>query len=88
MGTPTGLGDGRPGDKKRADEIKGPATPPPTASGGFDVRGELRELLALPLADGDLAVAAAELGMEVQPQDPYSVSGRLARLADEVSAGR
>lgn len=38
MGEPDDLGDGRPSDQKRADEIKGLATPPPNASGGFDVQ--------------------------------------------------
>jgi hypothetical protein len=32
------MGDGRPSDKRRANEIKGLAPPPPTASGGFDVK--------------------------------------------------
>ncbi|WP_308380291.1 contact-dependent growth inhibition system immunity protein [Streptomyces sp. ISL-63] len=31
--------------------------------------GELHELLALPLDEGDYALAAAELGMEVSPPD-------------------
>ncbi|WP_329173425.1 hypothetical protein [Streptomyces sp. NBC_01477] len=48
----------------------------------------MRELPALAADDADLAGAVAELGMEVQPPDPYSVGGWLARLADEVSAGR
>ncbi|MFF3217080.1 hypothetical protein ACFYYB_41495 [Streptomyces sp. NPDC002886] len=34
--------------------------------------GELGELLALPLDEGDYALAAAELGMEVGPPDPFS----------------
>lgn len=50
--------------------------------------GELRELLALLGEDADLALAAAELGMEVQPPDPYSIGGWLSRLADQVGAGR
>ncbi|CAG6396268.1 contact-dependent growth inhibition system immunity protein [Streptomyces cocklensis] len=50
--------------------------------------GELRELLALPLEDAGLAAAAARLGLEMQPPDPYSAGGWLARLADEVTAGR
>lgn len=50
--------------------------------------GELRELLTLPLQDADLAFAAAELGLEVQPPEPFSVGGWLAALADKVSAGR
>nr|WSX76018.1 hypothetical protein OH826_20510 [Streptomyces sp. NBC_00899] len=41
MGTPPyplGMGDGRPSDKQRDKEVKGLATPPPNASGGFDVK--------------------------------------------------
>ncbi|MFG1805641.1 RNase A-like domain-containing protein [Streptomyces sp. NPDC049040] len=38
MGAPDDMGDGRPTDKQRSDEIKGLATPPPNASGGFDVK--------------------------------------------------
>ncbi|MFF0534450.1 contact-dependent growth inhibition system immunity protein [Streptomyces coelicoflavus] len=36
------------------------------------VVGELNELLALPLDEGDYALAAAELGMEVGPPEPFS----------------
>ncbi|MFH9138652.1 contact-dependent growth inhibition system immunity protein [Streptomyces sp. NPDC017524] len=34
--------------------------------------GEPHELLALPLDEGDYALAAAELGMEVGPPEPFS----------------
>ncbi|MFD8409917.1 hypothetical protein ACFV1G_35160 [Streptomyces anulatus] len=34
--------------------------------------GELHELLALPLNEGDYALAAAELGMKVGPPEPFS----------------
>ncbi|MEV0413469.1 contact-dependent growth inhibition system immunity protein [Streptomyces sp. NPDC050448] len=34
--------------------------------------GELHELLALPLDETDYALAAAELGMEVSPPEPFS----------------
>lgn len=47
--------------------------------------GELRELLALPLEDADLAVAAAELGLEVQPPPPLTPAAWLAHLAAEVA---
>jgi hypothetical protein len=50
--------------------------------------GELRELLTLAPDEADLAVAAAELGMEVQPPAPYSVGGWLSHLAAGVSARR
>lgn len=50
--------------------------------------GEVRELLVLAGEEADLALAVAELGMEVRPAEPFSVGGWLARLADEVSAGR
>ncbi|KIF68386.1 hypothetical protein HY68_06700 [Streptomyces sp. AcH 505] len=43
--------------------------------------GELAELLALPLGESDHAVAVAELGMEMDPPEPYSPSGWLAALA-------
>ncbi|SCD74270.1 MULTISPECIES: contact-dependent growth inhibition system immunity protein [unclassified Streptomyces] len=34
--------------------------------------GELHELLALPLDEGDYALAAAELGTDVGPPEPFS----------------
>jgi hypothetical protein len=43
--------------------------------------GELHELLALGLDESDLGLAAAELGMEVDPPTGYSPSGWFARLA-------
>ncbi|MFE3826233.1 contact-dependent growth inhibition system immunity protein [Streptomyces sp. NPDC059092] len=43
--------------------------------------GELYELLALPLTESDHALAAAELGMEVDPPAPYSPSGWLGSVA-------
>jgi len=46
--------------------------------------GELHELLALDLEDGDYAAAVAELGMEVDPPVPYAPSGWLALLADRL----
>ncbi|SCF95996.1 hypothetical protein GA0115255_1130210, partial [Streptomyces sp. Ncost-T6T-2b] len=47
--------------------------------------GELRELLALGLEESDYGLAMAELGMEVDPPQPYSPSGWLAHLADGLS---
>ncbi|MEU2841408.1 contact-dependent growth inhibition system immunity protein [Streptomyces sp. NPDC007076] len=44
--------------------------------------GELHELLALALEEPEYALAVAELGMEVDPPQPYSPSGWLAHLAD------
>ncbi|MFE3116283.1 contact-dependent growth inhibition system immunity protein [Streptomyces niveus] len=45
--------------------------------------GEVYELLALALEEeSDYALAMAELGMEVDPPQPYSPSGWLAHLAD------
>ncbi|MEU5160481.1 contact-dependent growth inhibition system immunity protein [Streptomyces sp. NPDC020875] len=48
--------------------------------------GELHELLALPLDEGDYALAAAELGMEVGPPEPFSYGAWFqsvaVRLAD------
>lgn len=46
--------------------------------------GELHELLALDLDESDYAVAVAELGMEVDPPEPYSPSGWLALAADRL----
>jgi hypothetical protein len=50
--------------------------------------GELHELLALDLDESDYALAVAELGMEVDPQAPYSPSGWLALVADRLSGPR
>lgn len=47
--------------------------------------GELRELLVLGLEESDYGSAMAELGMEVDPPQPYSPSGWLAHLADGLS---
>lgn len=44
--------------------------------------GEVHELLALGLEESEYALAMAELGMEVDPPQPYSPSGWLAHLAD------
>ncbi|GAA4001542.1 hypothetical protein GCM10022384_55540 [Streptomyces marokkonensis] len=43
--------------------------------------GELHELLALDLDESDYALAAVELGMEVDPPAPYGPSGWLASVA-------
>ncbi|MEU5163093.1 contact-dependent growth inhibition system immunity protein [Streptomyces sp. NPDC020875] len=43
--------------------------------------GEIRELLALGLGEGEYAVGVAELGMEVGVPAPYAVSGWLALVA-------
>ncbi|MDT3723830.1 contact-dependent growth inhibition system immunity protein [Streptomyces sp. DSM 41972] len=43
--------------------------------------GELHELLALDLDESDCALAAAELGMEVDPPAPYGPSGWFASVA-------
>ncbi|MEU8546678.1 contact-dependent growth inhibition system immunity protein [Streptomyces roseoverticillatus] len=50
--------------------------------------GELQELLALPLDEGDYALAVAELGMEVDPPAPYSPSGWLVLVTERLSASR
>ncbi|MFI2640435.1 contact-dependent growth inhibition system immunity protein [Streptomyces sp. NPDC018610] len=47
--------------------------------------GELHELLALDLDESDYALAVAELGMEVDAA-PYSPSGWLARVAQQLAA--
>ncbi|MFE3634671.1 contact-dependent growth inhibition system immunity protein [Streptomyces sp. NPDC059168] len=44
--------------------------------------GELHELLALDLDESDYAIAMAELGMEVDPPDPYSPDAWLSLVAD------
>ncbi|MEO3843531.1 hypothetical protein [Streptomyces sp. B22F1] len=47
--------------------------------------GELHELLALPLDEGDHALASAELGMEVGPPEPFSHGAWFQSLADTLS---
>ncbi|MGM9331884.1 contact-dependent growth inhibition system immunity protein [Streptomyces murinus] len=47
--------------------------------------GELQELLALDLDESNLALAVAELGMEVDPPAPYSPSGWLAVVAGQLA---
>ncbi|MGW0390295.1 contact-dependent growth inhibition system immunity protein [Streptomyces sp. NPDC003042] len=47
--------------------------------------GELHELLALPLGESDYALAAAELGMEVEPPAPYSYGAWLQSVATGLS---
>lgn len=48
--------------------------------------GELHELLALPLDEGDYALAAAELGMEVSPPEPFSHGAWFQSLATTLSS--
>ncbi|CAG7649826.1 RNase A-like domain-containing protein [Actinacidiphila bryophytorum] len=61
MGTPAtsddkdDLGDGRPSDKQRDKEIKGLATPPPGAAGGFDVKPSHLYLTSYKVRDEQLA---------------------------------
>lgn len=47
--------------------------------------GELHELLALDLDESDYALAAAELGLEVDPPSPYTPSGWLTHIADRLA---
>ncbi|MCF3165944.1 hypothetical protein IPZ64_03250 [Streptomyces violaceoruber] len=47
--------------------------------------GELHELLALPLDEGDYALAAAELGMEMSPPEPFSHGAWFQSLAGTLS---
>ncbi|GHF57649.1 hypothetical protein GCM10010218_43820 [Streptomyces mashuensis] len=47
--------------------------------------GELHELLALPMDDGDHAHAVAELGMEVDPPAPYTPGAWLALAAQRLA---
>lgn len=49
--------------------------------------GELHELLALPLDEGDYALAAAELGMEVGPPEPFSYGAWFWAVAATLSGG-
>lgn len=49
--------------------------------------GELHELLALPLDEGDYALAAAELGMEVGPPEPFSYGAWFRAVAATLSGG-
>jgi hypothetical protein len=48
--------------------------------------GELHELLALSLDEGDYALAAAELGMEVGPPEPFSHGAWFQSLATTLSS--
>ncbi|MFD4015856.1 contact-dependent growth inhibition system immunity protein [Streptomyces sindenensis] len=50
--------------------------------------GEINELLALGLEDGDYGVAVSELGMEVEPPAPFSAEGWLRAVASQLAAGR
>ncbi|MEU7054621.1 contact-dependent growth inhibition system immunity protein [Streptomyces sp. NPDC046197] len=50
--------------------------------------GELHELLALGLDESDYALAVAELGMEVDPPAPYSPSGWLTLVTEQLTAPR
>ncbi|MFE6838492.1 contact-dependent growth inhibition system immunity protein [Streptomyces sp. NPDC057705] len=49
--------------------------------------GELHELIALPLDEGDYALAAAELGMEVNPPEPFSYGAWFQTVATTLTAG-
>lgn len=49
--------------------------------------GEVHELLALRLEGIDYALAVAELGMEVEPPEPYSASEWLAAVAERLGGG-
>ncbi|MFB7057960.1 contact-dependent growth inhibition system immunity protein [Streptomyces vinaceus] len=49
--------------------------------------GELNELLALPLDEGDYALAAAELGMEVSPPEPFSYGAWFQSVAMTLARG-
>ncbi|MFJ4691143.1 contact-dependent growth inhibition system immunity protein [Streptomyces sp. NPDC088766] len=49
--------------------------------------GELHELLALPLDEGDYALAAAELGMEVGPPEPFSYGAWFQAVAVTLAGG-
>ncbi|MBX9365335.1 contact-dependent growth inhibition system immunity protein [Streptomyces sp. WAC04114] len=49
--------------------------------------GELHELLALPLDEGDYALATAELGMEVGPPEPFSYGAWFQAVAATLSGG-
>ncbi|MEU3371508.1 contact-dependent growth inhibition system immunity protein [Streptomyces sp. NPDC006660] len=49
--------------------------------------GEIHELLAMGLDESACALAAAELGMEVDPPAPYAPSGWLAHVAARLGGG-
>ncbi|MBP0461152.1 contact-dependent growth inhibition system immunity protein [Streptomyces montanisoli] len=48
--------------------------------------GEIHELLALPLDDAGLAVAAAELGLEMDPPPPHTLGSWLLLMAETVAS--
>ncbi|MEV7445358.1 contact-dependent growth inhibition system immunity protein [Streptomyces sp. NPDC091204] len=50
--------------------------------------GEIRELLALGLDEADLALAVAELGMELEPPGDHSAGSWLSTVADELGGFR
>ncbi|MER6201496.1 contact-dependent growth inhibition system immunity protein [Streptomyces sp. NPDC001586] len=49
------------------------------------LRGEVHDLLSLPLDESDYAVALAELGMEVDPPASYGPGAWLSELADRLA---
>ncbi|MEU4727120.1 contact-dependent growth inhibition system immunity protein [Streptomyces sp. NPDC023588] len=49
------------------------------------LRGELHDLLSLPLDESDYAVAVADLGMEVDPPASYGPGAWLSELAARIS---
>ncbi|MFT2015794.1 contact-dependent growth inhibition system immunity protein [Streptomyces sp. 796.1] len=49
--------------------------------------GEVHELLALGLDDGDYGLALSELGMEVDPPAPYGAGAWLVRLSAHLTGG-
>jgi hypothetical protein len=49
--------------------------------------GELHELAALALDEGDYALAAAELGMEVGPPEPFSYGAWFQAVAATLTGG-
>ncbi|WP_415952447.1 contact-dependent growth inhibition system immunity protein [Streptomyces sp. KLOTTS4A1] len=48
------------------------------------LRGEVHELIALGLGEAEYVLALAELGMEVDPPQPYAAGGWLALVADQL----
>ncbi|MFD7911405.1 contact-dependent growth inhibition system immunity protein [Streptomyces sp. NPDC059752] len=58
--------------------------PHPESGGVAQLRGELSDLLSLPLQESDYALALSELGMEVDPPAPFGPGAWLSELVSQL----